>query len=198
MLNRAAVEHRAVARARSRRVARNSKRQSRRLASNPRPAPQPKTADPKAQNGAPPKGTAQPKDSGTPPKTTAQPKDDGAPPKSAQPKDKAAPRADDKSAPKAGAKTGEQKSGQKVNITTQQRTEIRKTIVRSGNAPRVTNVNFNVSVGTVVPSTVRFVVLPPPVIEIYPEWRGYRYFLVGERIIIVEPDSPRIVFIIEA
>ena len=101
----------------------------------PKTSPQPKTADPKAQNGAPPKGTAQPKENGTPPKSTAQPKDDGAPPKSAQPKDKAAPRADDKAAPKAGAKTGEQKSGQTVNITTQQRTEIRQTIIKSGNAP---------------------------------------------------------------
>jgi hypothetical protein len=36
------------------------------------------------------------------------------------------------------------------------------------------------------------------VVEIYPEWRGYRYFIVGDRIIIVEPDSPRIVFIIAA
>jgi hypothetical protein len=88
-------------------------------------------------------------------------------------------------------KAGEQKSDQKVNITTKQRTEIRQTIIKSGNAPRVTNVNFNVSVGAVVPSTVRFVALPPRVVEIYPEWRGYRYFIVGDRIIIVEPDSPR-------
>jgi hypothetical protein len=162
----------------------------------PKAGPQPKTADPKAQNGAPPKASAQPKDGGAPPKATAQ--EDGAPPKAAQPKDKAAPRADDKSAPKAGAKTGEQKSDQKVNITTKQRTEIRQTIIKSGNAPRVTNVNFNISVGTVVPSSVRIVALPPRVVEIYPEWRGYRYFIVGERIIIVEPDSPRIVFIIAA
>jgi Protein of unknown function (DUF1236) len=164
----------------------------------PKAGPQPKTADPKAQNGAPPKASAQPKDGGAPPKTTAQPKDDGASPKTAQPKDKAAPRADDKSAPKTGAKTGAQKSDQKVNITSKQRTEIRQTIIKSGNAPRVTNVNFNISVGTVVPSSVRFVALPPRVVEIYPEWRGYRYFIVGERIIIVEPDSPRIVFIIAA
>ena len=29
--------------------------------------------------------------------------------------------------------------------------------------------------------------LPPRVVEIYPAWRGYYYFLVGDRIVIVEP-----------
>ena len=174
----------------------------------PKTGTQPKSADPKAQNGGPPgtaqpktttepKGTAQPKDKATEPKGTAQPKEKATEPKgTAQPKTDATPKADTK-APKTGEKTTtDQKST--VNITTQQRTEIRQTIVKQGNAPRVTNVNFNVSVGAVVPSTVQVVVLPPRVVEIYPQWRGYRYFIVGERIIIVEPDTLRIVFIIDA
>ncbi len=37
-----------------------------------------------------------------------------------------------------------------------------------------TNVNFNISVGTVVPASVHFYPLPPRIVEIYPEWRGYR------------------------
>lgn len=174
----------------------------------PKSGTQPKSADPKAQNGAPPgtaqpkttpepKGTAQPKDKATEPKGTAQPKEKATEPKgTAQPKSDTTPKADTK-APKTGEKaTPDQKST--VNITTEQRTEIRQTIVKQGNAPRVTNVNFNVSVGAVVPSTVQVVVLPPRVVEIYPQWRGYRYFIVGERIIIVEPDTLRIVFIIDA
>jgi hypothetical protein len=64
-------------------------------------------------------------------------------------------------------------------------------------APRVTNVNFSVSVGAVVPQTVTLAVLPSRVVEIYPAWRGYRYFIVGDRIIIVD-DNLRIVFIIDA
>ena len=62
----------------------------------------------------------------------------------------------------------------------------------------MTNVNFSLTVGTVVPRTVRIVVLPPRVVEIYPAWRGYYYFLVGDQIVIVEPDTLRIVFIIDA
>ena len=62
----------------------------------------------------------------------------------------------------------------------------------------MTNVNFALSVGTVVPRTVTVVVLPTTVVEIYPAWRGYKYFLVGDQIIIVEPDTLRIVMIIDA
>ncbi len=35
--------------------------------------------------------------------------------------------------------------------------------------------NFNISVGVTVPSTVRVHPLPTRVIEIYPEWRGYDF-----------------------
>jgi hypothetical protein len=42
--------------------------------------------------------------------------------------------------------------------------------------PRVSNVNFSISVGTSVPETVRVVEVSPVLIEIHPEWRGHMYF----------------------
>jgi hypothetical protein len=148
----------------------------------PKARPQPKTADPKVQNGAPPKGSAQSKEA----------------PRAG---DKAAPRADDKSQPRRDQKTGakkDAKSGQKAEITTEQRTVIRNTIVKSNNAPRVNNVNFNISVGTVIPRSTRVAVLPPRVVEVYPQWRGYRYVIVGDEIIIIDPNTLRIVFVLAA
>lgn len=87
-----------------------------------------------------------------------------------------------------------------VNLTADQRSRIRETVVRQSNAPRIgrSEVNFNLSVGTVVPRTVRVVALPAAVIEIHPAWRGYSYILVGEEIVVVEPGSLRIVAIIPA
>jgi len=61
----------------------------------------------------------------------------------------------------------------------------------------VTNVNFNISVGAVVPSTVRYYPLPTRIIEIYPEWRGYDFILVRGRYIILRPRTHEIVYIIE-
>lgn len=79
-------------------------------------------------------------------------------------------------------------------LTTEQKTKIRQTVIKSG--PRVTNVNFSISVGTVVPRTVKFAPLPTVLVEIYPEWRGYDYFVVGEEIIIVEPKTYKIVTVL--
>jgi hypothetical protein len=86
-----------------------------------------------------------------------------------------------------------------VNLTSEQRTKIHQVIVKERNAPRVTNVDFQLNVGTVVPrERVRLVRVPQEIIEIQPAWRGYMYFLVGDEIVIVEPSTYRIVAIIEA
>ncbi len=87
--------------------------------------------------------------------------------------------------------------GASVHLNAEQKTKIRDTVIRSSNAPRVTNVNFSVSVGTTVPRTVRFAPLPPVLVEVYPDWRGYDYFIVNEQIVILEPGSLRIVAILD-
>jgi hypothetical protein len=76
-----------------------------------------------------------------------------------------------------------QSQGSKT-LTTEQRTTIRNTVVAKG--PRATNVNFSVSVGTTVPTSVRVVAVPSTLIAIYPEWRGHMYFIVNDEIIIVD------------
>ncbi len=103
-----------------------------------------------------------------------------------------------------GAQRGQQPTdqtqgqGSHANISTEQRTRVRETIVKESNAPRVTNVTFNISVGTVVPRTVRLAPVPVTIIEVVPAWRGYVYFIVGDDIIVVEPGTHRIVAVIAA
>jgi hypothetical protein len=69
--------------------------------------------------------------------------------------------------------------------------------IKTEKIEQTTNVNFNMSVGAVVPSTVRFHPLPRRIVEIYPEWRGYEVILVSGRYIIVRPRTHEIVYIIE-
>jgi len=69
--------------------------------------------------------------------------------------------------------------------------------IRSEKIQETTNVNFNISVGAVVPANVRFHPLPSRIVEIYPEWRGYEVILVHGRYIIVRPRTHEIVYIIE-
>jgi hypothetical protein len=85
-----------------------------------------------------------------------------------------------------------------VNLTPEKRTQIHEVIVQERSAPRVNNVNFNLSVGTRVPSTVRFVALPRRIVEIEPSWRGFEYFMVGDQIVIVDPKTMEIVAVLDA
>ncbi len=62
----------------------------------------------------------------------------------------------------------------------------------------LTNVNFNVSVGTVVPRSVTLHPLPAAVIEVYPDWRPYRFVLVGDDILVIDPATHRIVAVLDA
>ncbi len=102
---------------------------------------------------------------------------------------------DTKQAPSTAQGQGQQ-SGGSVALTTEQKSKIRTSVLTT-NAPRATNVNFSVNIGTVVPRSVRLVTVPAPLIEIHPAWRGFLYFVYDDRIVIVEPGTLRIVTIIE-
>jgi hypothetical protein len=96
----------------------------------------------------------------------------------------------------ADTKAGDTKVGASVQLNTEQRTKVRTSVLKASGAPRVTNVNFSISVGTVVPRTVRVVAVPPTLVEIQPSWRGYMYFIHGDEIVIVEPGTLRIVAVL--
>jgi hypothetical protein len=57
-------------------------------------------------------------------------------------------------------------------------------------------VNFDVSVGTVVPRSVKLQPLSAEIVSIAPQFRGHRFFVVEDEIVIVEPSSLRIAAII--
>jgi hypothetical protein len=84
---------------------------------------------------------------------------------------------------------------QGATLTTEQRTKIREVVV-SKKIPRVTNVNFSISVGAKVPRTVQFHPIPAEIVEIHPAWRPYRVILVSDELIIVNPSTFEIVAVV--
>jgi hypothetical protein len=78
----------------------------------------------------------------------------------------------------------------------EKRTQITSAI-KQEKVEEVTNVNFNLSIGTAVPAGVRYHPLPTRIVEIYPEWRGYDFILVHGKYIILRPHTHEIVYIIE-
>jgi hypothetical protein len=94
----------------------------------------------------------------------------------------------------AGTQSGAMRTSN-VSLTTEQKTTIRSKVL-TGSAPRVTNVNFDIRIGTVVPRTVRIAPVPATLVEIEPTWRGYMYFVYADEIIIVEPRTLEIVYVL--
>jgi len=94
------------------------------------------------------------------------------------------------------AQTTTGQAGAGAKISTEQRTKI-TTVIRSEHVAPVTNVNFNISVGTRIPRDVSYHVLPAEVVTIYPEWRGYNYVLVRDQIIVIDPQTFEIVAVLD-
>ena len=92
---------------------------------------------------------------------------------------------------------GTSTTAKSVQLSTEQRTQI-KTIVGSHREARVDHVDFSISVGARVPRSVHLVVLPPEVVRIVPQYRGFYYFIVGDEIVIVDRATLEIVAVVPA
>jgi hypothetical protein len=69
-------------------------------------------------------------------------------------------------------------------------------VISRTNVRPLQSVNFAVSVGTVVPTTVTLTPLPADIVTIVPQYRGYSFFVVRDEIVIVEPSTKKIVTVI--
>jgi hypothetical protein len=153
----------------------------------------PKAAQ-QAQEKAAPK--AQPDKAAADVKPDAKP---GAKPSAATTAPAASTTAKDTKAPAASSTTGAAASGSTAAVAAppaEKRAQI-VSAIRKEKVEAVTNVNFSISVGSMVPSTVRFYSVPSHIVTIYPEWSGYEYILVNGRYLIVRPKTHEIVYIIE-
>ena len=57
----------------------------------------------------------------------------------------------------------------------------------------VDNINVNVSVGTSLPRSVTLHDVPSDIVTVYPEYRGKKFVVVRDEIIVVEPGTRKIV-----
>jgi hypothetical protein len=88
-------------------------------------------------------------------------------------------------------------TGMNVRLTDEQRTRIRDTVIRASGAPRVGRVDFDVTVGTVIPrDRIQVIAVPETLVQIEPEWRGFLYFVYEDEVVIVDPSDMRIVAVV--
>jgi Protein of unknown function (DUF1236) len=108
------------------------------------------------------------------------------------------PREEDRQGSQPGVREGERRGGNvSITLSTEQRTQIREKVLRERNAPRVGKVNFSIREGTVVPRSVHVVEVPDILVEVHPEWRNYKYFIVNNELVIVDPETLKIVAVVD-
>jgi hypothetical protein len=92
--------------------------------------------------------------------------------------------------------TGQAGAGAK--LAPEQRTKI-TSVIREQHVQPVTNINFEIRPGVRIPHErdVKFYPLPLEVVTIYPQWRGYEYILVKDKIVVVDPRTFEIVDVLD-
>lgn len=93
---------------------------------------------------------------------------------------------------------GRKKTHVRVNITPQKKTVIRERVF--SHAPRRygrNDVHFSLSIGTAIPSNFAIYPVSPEFAEIVPEYQGYDYIVVGDVILVIDPETREIVDVID-
>ena len=96
-------------------------------------------------------------------------------------------------APKTMAPTNRRESNLTFDTTPNDHARLREIFSKDHSVRRMNHVRFSLSLGTVVPDSVRLVALPQTIIDIQPTWQGNDFFRVGHRILVVDPHSKAIV-----
>jgi len=95
----------------------------------------------------------------------------------------------------AGKDKGDGKGAKgSASLTQEQRTKVGSSF--SKHRRKSANVNISVNIGVAVPRTVELYAVPEEIVVLVPAYRRYRYFIVGDRVCIVDPNTYEIVEII--
>jgi hypothetical protein len=109
--------------------------------------------------------------------------------------------ADSKSTTKDGASTGasegtggnDQPSGSITQLSGEKRTKVQSAFRSHRSEAVVKDIDIQVSVGVAVPRSVSLYAVPEEVVVIVPEYRRYKYFIFGDKVVIVDPGTYEIV-----
>jgi hypothetical protein len=84
---------------------------------------------------------------------------------------------------------------QSITITPEIQTEFRTFVTTQEFEP--VDIDAEIAVGVPLPDTVVLQPVPDVIITKAPEFEGYRYTVVGGRVVVVEPTSTNIVAVID-
>jgi hypothetical protein len=84
-----------------------------------------------------------------------------------------------------------------VSLSGDQRTRV-QTVFKGHRGSARADVHVDARIGVAIPRTLTLIAIPEDVVVIVPEWRQYRYVLIGDEICIVDPDTFEIIDVVTA
>jgi hypothetical protein len=82
-----------------------------------------------------------------------------------------------------------------VSLSGDQRARVQKVFKGHRGSAR-SDLHVDARIGVGIPRTVTLIAIPEDVVVLVPEWRQYRYILIGDEICIVDPDTFEIIDVI--
>jgi len=101
----------------------------------------------------------------------------------------------------ANTGTGESSEGRSstgpAKVSPEEQTKLRS-VEKKVNVKEASNINVNVAVGTSVPHTITeyWVPVPRDIVAIVPAWRSYRIVKIHDELVIIDPNTFKIVYIL--
>jgi len=89
----------------------------------------------------------------------------------------------------------EHRSVATVDLSSDQKTRLHAIVV-GGNLYSVDHVNFALSVGTRIPRTMRIYGVPQSIVDIVPQYRGFDYIVVKKDLLIIDPRTLEILYVL--
>ena len=94
-----------------------------------------------------------------------------------------------------GHQAGTSSTGSSTSVSQDQQTKFNQ-VIEKRKVRSVNDANFSVSVGTSVPRSVHVYDMPRDIVTIYPQYRGKKFMVVHDEIVVIEPGTRKIVTVI--
>ncbi|MDQ8700204.1 DUF1236 domain-containing protein [Hyphomicrobium sp. LHD-15] len=91
---------------------------------------------------------------------------------------------------------GDQPGGSVTQLSSEQRTQVQSSFRSHKSDATVKDIDVRINVGVVVPRTVVLYAVPADVVVIVPSYRSYKYFIVDDQVVIVDPVTYAIIDVI--
>lgn len=94
-------------------------------------------------------------------------------------------------------KSGSSRKSASVSLNSEQRKKFKSTVETTGSIRPPTSTTIEIREGATLPQDVEIMEVPEAVISEMPELRTYRYVVIGDEVALVEPETRRVIEVIE-